>query len=139
MSLTPRQVELVQSTFRIVQPMTAITGEIFYKRLFEVDPSIRGLFRGDIKQQGRNFMQVLAVAVSGLSGMSTLAPIVQDLGLRHASYGVRPEHYDSVRQALLWTLALILQDAYTVEVRSAWSSAYAMLAGVMKEAAWGVP
>jgi hemoglobin-like flavoprotein len=139
MSLTPRQIELVQSTFRIVQPMTAITGEIFYKRLFEVDPSTRDLFRGDIKQQARNFMQVLAVAVSGLSGMSTLAPIVQDLGLRHARYGVRPEHYDSVRQALLWTLALILQDAYTDEVRSAWATAYAMLAGVMKEAAWGVP
>jgi hemoglobin-like flavoprotein len=139
MSMTPRQVEIVQSTFRCVQPMAATAGEIFYKRLFEIDPATRALFRGDMKQQAHNFMQVLAVAVSGLASMSTLAPIVQELGLRHATYGVKPEHYDAVRQALLYSLALILQDAYTDEVRSAWSTAYAMLAGVMKEAAWGTP
>jgi hemoglobin-like flavoprotein len=92
-----------------------------------------------MNQQGRRFMQVLAAAVGSLSSMSTLVPIVQRLGLRHAAYGIRAEHYDSVQQALLWTLALILQDEYTDEVRSAWATAYAMLAGVMKEAAWGVP
>ena len=139
MSLTPRQVELVQSTFCTVQPMAATAAELFYKRLFEIEPAAAALFKGDMRQQGRKFMQVLAVAVGSLSGMSTLVPIVQRLGLKHASYGIRAEHYDSVQQALLWTLALILQDEYTAEVRSAWATAYAMLAGVMKEAAWGVP
>jgi hemoglobin-like flavoprotein len=139
MSMTPRQVEIVQSTFRSVQPMAATAGEIFYRRLFEIDPGTRALFGGDMRQQAHNFMQVLAVAVSGLSSMSTLAPIVQELGLRHATYGVKPEHYDAVRQALLYALARILQDAWTEEVRSAWATAYAMLAGVMKEAAWGTP
>jgi hemoglobin-like flavoprotein len=65
--------------------------------------------------------------------------MVQQLGVRHAGYGVMASHYDSVRQALLYTLAVILQDEYTDEVRSAWASAYAMLAGIMKEAAWGAP
>ena len=139
MSLTPHQVVLVQSTFFTVQPMAATAAELFYKRLFEIDPAVAALFKGDIKQQGHKFMQVLAMAVGGLSNMSTLVPIVQQLGVRHATYGVRTEHFDSVQQALLWTLALILQDEYTAEVRSAWATAYAMLAGVMKEAAWGVP
>jgi hemoglobin-like flavoprotein len=44
-----------------------------------------------------------------------------------------------VRQALLRMLALTLQDAYTEEVRSAWSAGNAMLAGIMKEAAYGKP
>lgn len=139
MSLTPRQVELVQASFCSVQPMAATAAELFYKRLFEIEPAAVALFKGDMGQQGRKFMQVLAVAVGSLSSMSTLVPIVQRLGLKHAAYGVRAEHYDSVQQALMWTLALILQDAYTAEVRSAWATAYAMLAGVMKEAAWGVP
>jgi len=139
MSLTPQQVVLVQSTFSTVQPMTATAAELFYKRLFEIDPAVAGLFKGDMQQQGRRFMQVLAVAVGSLSNMSTLVPIVQQLGLRHASFGVKAEHFDSVQQALLWTLAVILQDEYSSEVRSAWATAYAMLAGVMKEAAWGVP
>ena len=139
MSLTPHQVVLVQSTFRTMQPMTATAAELFYKRLFEIEPATATLFKGDMNQQGRRFMQVLAAAVGSLSSMSTLVPIVQRLGLRHAASGVRAEHYDSVQQALLWTLALILQDDYTDEVRSAWATAYAMLAGVMKETAWGVP
>jgi len=139
MSMTPRQVAIVQSTFRSVQPMGTTAAELFYERLFQIEPTASALFKGDLKQQGRRFMQVLAVAVGGLSSMSTLVPIIQQLGARHASYGVRAEHYDAVRQALLWTLALILQDGYTAEVRAAWATAYAMLAGVMKEAAWGVP
>jgi hemoglobin-like flavoprotein len=139
MSLTPHQVLLVQSTFATVQPMTAISAELFYKRLFEIDPSAAALFKGDMRQQGRRFMEVLAVAVGSLSSMSTLVPIVQRLGLRHAHVGVTAEHYDSVQRALLWMLALILQEEYTDEVRSAWATAYAMLAGIMKEAAWGVP
>ena len=139
MSMTPHQIELVQSTFRTVQPMAATAAEIFYKRLFEIEPATIGLFKVDIKRQGQNFMQVLAVAVGGLSNLSTLVPMIQQLGLRHAGYGVRAEHYESVRQALLWMLALTLQNAYTEEVRSAWTTAYVMLAGVMKEAAFGRP
>jgi hemoglobin-like flavoprotein len=119
--------------------MTATAAELFYKRLFEIEPATAALFKGDMREQGRRFMQVLATAVGSLSSMSTLVPIVQRLGLRHAACGVTADHYDSVQQALLWTLALILQDEYTDEVRSAWATAYAMLAGIMKEAAWGVP
>lgn len=139
MSLTPRQTELVQSTFNVVQPVAATAGEIFYRRLFEIEPSVAPMFKGDIRQQQVKFMQVLALAVSGLSTMSTLRPVVQQLGLRHAGYGVRPEHYDSAREALLWMLALVLQDGWTDEVRTAWAQAYAMLAGIMKEASWGSP
>jgi hemoglobin-like flavoprotein len=139
MSLTTQQVALVQVTFRSVQPMSATAAELFYKRLFEIEPDTAALFKGDMRRQGREFMQVLAVAVGGLSNLSTLVPMVQQLGVRHAGYGVRAPHYDAVRQALLYTLAVILQDEYTDEVRSAWASAYAMLAGIMKEAAWGAP
>ena len=139
MSMTPRQTELVQSTFRIVQPMAATTAELFYKKLFEIQPGTVALFKGSIKEQQHKFMQVLAVAVGGMSNLPTLVPIVQQLGVRHGRYGVVPAHYDSARDALLWTLALVLQEKYTEEVREAWASAYAMLAGVMKEASSGQP
>ena len=139
MSMTPRQIELVQASFRTVQPMAATAAEIFYKRLFEVAPATRSLFKNDMKTQGQKLMQVLAMAVGSLSNLVTLVPIVQQLGVRHGGYGVKAEDYDSVRQALMWTLALVLQDAWTDELSSAWNTAYAMLAGVMKEAADGVP
>jgi len=139
MSLTSQQIALVQASFRTVQPMSATAGELFYKRLFEIEPEVAALFKGDVGRQGREFMQVLAVAVGGLSNVTTLVPMVQQLGVRHAAYGVQARHYDAVRQALLYTLAVILQDDYTDDVRAAWATAYAMLAGIMKEAAWGAP
>jgi hemoglobin-like flavoprotein len=139
MSLTTQQIALVQASFRTVQPMSATAGELFYKRLFEIEPEVAALFKGDVGRQGREFMQVLAVAVGGLSNVTTLVPMVQQLGVRHAAYGVQARHYDAVRQALLYTLAVILQDDYTDDVRAAWATAYAMLAGIMKEAAWGAP
>ena len=139
MSLTPRQVEVLQSSFRILQPVGTTVGELFYQRLFELDPTLVPLFKRDRKEQGRKFMQVLAVAVGGMPNLATLRPVIQQLGVRHAIYGVKPEHYEQVRAALLWAVARVLQDAYTEEVREAWASAYATLAGVMKEAAWGRP
>ena len=139
MSLTPSQLELVQSTFRIVQPLSATAADLFYGKLFEIDPPLEDLFAGDVAQQGSKFMQVLAVAVGSLSNLPMLVPVLQQLGVRHAGYGVEAGHYDTARDALLWTLAMVLQERYTDEVRSAWVSAYAMLAGIMKEAAWGRP
>ena len=97
------------------------------------------MFKRGLREQGEHFMQVLALAVGGLSNVATLAPMVKQLGVRHVAYGVTAAHYDAVRRALLWMLASVLQEGYTDELRQAWSTAYAMLAGIMKEAAWGEP
>jgi hemoglobin-like flavoprotein len=51
------------------------------------------------------------------------------------SYGVRDEHYDIVGAALLWTLAKGLGEGFTDDVREAWTTAYTLLATVMKDAA----
>jgi len=139
MSLTSQQIATVQYSFRSVQPMSATAAELFYKRLFEIEPATAPLFKRGMREQGEHFMRVLALAVGSLSNGPTLAYMVKQLGVRHASYGVTAEHYDAVRRALLWMLAAILQDGYTEEVREAWSTAYSMLAGIMKEAAWGEP
>jgi hemoglobin-like flavoprotein len=139
MSMTTEQIAIVQSTFRSVQAMGATAAELFYRRLFSVEPSVTELFEADLERQGREFLQVMAVAVGGLGNTSVLVPIIQQLGVRHVNYGVRAEHYDRARDALLWMLEMILQDAFTPQVRSAWATAYAMLAGIMKEAAWGEP
>ena len=58
-----------------------------------------------------------------------------DLGKRHASYGVRPEHYEPVGAALLWTLEQGLGPDFTPPVKEAWTSAYLLLSGVMQDAA----
>jgi hemoglobin-like flavoprotein len=133
--MTPRQVELVQVSWASVEPIGEVAAEIFYSKLFALDPSLRALFRGDMKEQGRKLMSMIAFAVRGLSRLDTLVPGVQALGRRHAGYGVRDKHYETVATALLWTLHQGLGKAFTDEVREAWATVYGVLATTMKESA----
>jgi len=133
--VTPEQIRLVQSSFQKVLPISETAAELFYHRLFELDPSVRGLFKGDMKEQGRKLMQMLNAAVQGLDQPETIIPAVQNLARRHAGYGVQNKHYDTVGMALLWTLEQGLGKDFTPETRIAWTDTYTLLAGVMREAA----
>jgi hemoglobin-like flavoprotein len=133
--LVPTQVELVQSSFAKVKPIADKAAELFHQRLFELQPSFRSLFTGDMKQQERKLMATLALAVEGLRQPEKIIPAVQKLGRDHAGYGVKAEYYDTVGQALLWALAQGLGVEFTAPVREAWEEAYTFLSEIMKEAA----
>ena len=133
--MTPRQIELVQESFTKVLPIAPAAAEIFYARLFEIDPALRGLFKGDMKEQGRMLMMMIAGAVRGLSNPPALIPVLKGLGARHLGYGVEERHYDTVGTALIWTLQKGLGDAFTDEVCESWVAAYQLLAGVMQQGA----
>ena len=133
--MTPEQIMLVQTSFAQVLPIADSAAILFYQRLFELDPALQPMFRGDMHEQGRKLMSMLKMVVNGLTRLDQLVPAVQNLGRRHAGYGVRDEHYDTVASALLWTLRLGLGTAFTPAVEEAWASAYTLLATTMKAAA----
>ena len=133
--MTPQQIELVQSSWEKVVPIRETASDLFYGRLFELDPSLRPLFKTDIETQGHRLMAILGTAVNGLERLDEIVPVVQSLGRRHAGYGVKDQHYDTVATALLWTLEQGLGPAFTSDVRDAWTQAYVTLATVMKESA----
>ena len=133
--MTPRQKLLVQQSFAEVVPIADVAARLFYARLFDLDPSLESLFTGDMDEQGRKLMQMLTVAVRGLDRLDELVPAVRALGERHVRYGVRDEHYATVGSALLWTLELGLDEAFTPEVRDAWAAVYTVLADTMKQGA----
>ena len=128
MSLTQTQIDLVQGSFGLVEPIADTAAGLFYGRLFELDPSLRPLFKRDITEQGRMLMQMIAIAVRSLNHVDTVVPAVKALGQRHVGYGVQPAHYDTVGAALLWTLEQGLGDAFTPEVKEAWTAIYTLLA-----------
>ncbi len=129
--MTPQQIDLVQQTFADVKPIAATAAELFYNRLFTLDPSLRAMFKGDIRQQGQMLMSMIGAAVGGLKNLDALVPVVRGLGARHVGYGVKDEHYAVVGGALLWTLEQGLGPRFTPEVREAWAAAYGLLADVM--------
>ena len=130
--MNSEQINLVQASFAEVRPIATVAAELFYTRLFVLDPSLRPMFRGDLAHQGRMLMAMLNSAVNGLTQLDTVVPVVRQLGARHAKYGVRDEHYATVGSALLWTLEQGLGEKFTPAVRDAWAAAYDMLAGVMQ-------
>jgi hemoglobin-like flavoprotein len=133
--MSPEQIHIVRTSFAAVAPIAEQAGLMFYDRLFAIDPSLRPLFRGDIAEQSRTLMKMIAVAVGGLDKLDTIVPAVQALGVRHAGYGVTGAHYDTVAAALLWTLGQGLGDQYTPDVEAAWVAAYTLLATTMQDAA----
>lgn len=135
--MTPEQVSLVQSSFAKVAPIADTAAALFYDRLFTIAPSVKQMFKGDMAEQGRKLMATLAVVVNGLRNLEAILPAASALAQRHVSYGVRPSHYASVGEALLWTLEKGLGDAWTAETASAWTSAYKTLSGFMIREAYG--
>lgn len=133
--ITPTQKRLVQDTFGLVVPIAPTAAALFYQRLFEIDPALRTMFKGDIGEQGKKLMQALALAVKSLDRPEALMPVLQDLGRRHAKYGVTDAHYDTVGAALIWTLEKGLGERFTADVREAWVAVYQVVATTMKVAA----
>lgn len=134
--MTPEQKRLVRDTWKQVAPIADAAADMFYRRLFEIDPTTRGLFRAtDMAVQRKKLLQTLAFAINGLDNRGALISKVEDLGRRHAGYGVTDAQYDSVGAALLWTLEQGLGQAWTPAVASAWSEVYQLLSGIMRNAA----
>ena len=134
--VTATQVKLVQESFAKVVPIADTAAEIFYSKLFEMDPELKPLFKGDMKEQGKKLMTMIATAVNGLTNLAAIVPAVQDLGKRHVDYGVTEKMYDTVGAALIDTLAAGLGEDFTDEVKEAWIAVYTVLATTMKDAAY---
>jgi hemoglobin-like flavoprotein len=135
--MTPREINLVKESFKLVAPIRDQAAALFYQRLLETDVSTRPLFAGvDLQAQGVKLMMAIAYVVRSLAEPDAMLEDVRRLARRHVGYGVEERHYASVGAALLWTLeAGIGRERFTDEVRGAWAAAYALLSSVMIAAA----
>ena len=138
-SHTRTTIRVMDRVWQKVIPIGETAAELFYGKLFEIDPSLRPLFKGDMKEQGRKLMSMLNTAVVSLSNLDRLLPLVQELGRRHSKYGVKHKDYETVGGALIWTLGEGLGPAFTAEVKQAWVATYTVLATTMQNAAAGEP
>ncbi|WP_100656887.1 globin family protein [Alteromonas flava] len=136
MSLTKRQIFLIQSSFQKVAPISETAATLFYRKLFEYDPSLRPLFKNDMKSQGKKLMMTLGTAVKGLSDIDALVPVLQNLAIKHVDYGVKVEDYTPVGNALIYALSQGLRTDFNQEVRQAWVDLFRLVAEVMRSAAY---
>jgi hemoglobin-like flavoprotein len=133
--MTHEDILYVQHSWLKVLPKKETAAALFYRKLFQLDPSLRALFSHDMDQQGAKLVQMISAAVRALDRLDMLLPVVRELGSRHLTYGVREEHYGPVGTALLWTLERALREQFTPEVKSAWIKTYGVLSQTMRESA----
>lgn len=135
--MTPREIDLVQTSFAKVIPIADTAASLFYGRLFEIAPEVRPMFPADLAEQRRKLMAALGMVVGGLRKLDAILPAVKTLAMRHVTYGVSAVHYAPVGEALVWTLQQGLGEGFTAETREAWLSAYRLLADAMIAEAYG--
>lgn len=136
MALTEAQKDLVQTSFKLVEPIADTAADIFYTQLFLRLPEVKPLFKSDLTQQGKKLMGTLSVAVKSLDKLDALVPVLQNLAIKHIDYGVKQEHYPPVGEALLATLEIGLGEHFTEETKQAWAETYGLIQSVMCEAAY---
>ncbi len=127
-------ISLVQNSFQKVLPIADQAMVIFYDKLFDINPGVKKLFPSDqgvMSGQRNKLRDMLAAAVSGLSNLDKLVPVLENLGKRHAGYGVLDEHYNDVGAALIFTLETGLGDEFTPAIKQAWVEVYGVMMATM--------
>jgi hemoglobin-like flavoprotein len=132
--MTSEDIALVQESWRKIEPVKELAAELFYTKLFELDPPLSVVFGDDLKDRQKRFTQILAATVRGLDRVDVLLPAVRELGIRHPLFGAVDEHHASVASALLWTLEKGLRKDFTADVKSAWIKTYGVLSQTMRAA-----
>lgn len=133
--MSPEQISLVKSSWQQLLPIKDTAAHLFYTRLFELDPVLRGMFKDDMAEQGHKLMTMINTVVNNLDQLGPILGAVEDLGRRHVRYGVKDRDYDTVGEALIWTLGQGLGEHFTPAVKLAWVNAYTTLSTAMKQAA----
>ena len=129
-------VPMLEQSFDLVAPRGDELVDRFYKKVFEQAPSVQPLFaKVDMERQKQSLLNTLVVLRESLSDLSGLVPDLEDLGARHASWGVQPEHYPVVISCLVGTMAEIGGDDWKPEYTEGWTEACGIVRDVMLQGA----
>ena len=129
---------LLKESFYLVAPYKEAFAGHFYSQLFALYPQTRPLFpptEEGMRRQESSLIATLAVVVAGVERGENLTQVIRKLGERHHRYGAQAAHYPLVGQLLLQTFQDILGDAFTPQMKEAWSNAYEIISTEMLKGA----
>jgi hemoglobin-like flavoprotein len=133
--MTPEQIAFIKASWKQVAKLDAtVVGQLFYTRLFEVNPELQSLFKSPQPEQSKKLIAMLGYIISRLDKLDEVTGEIQRLAQRHVQYGVKERHYNMVGAALLWTLKKGLGEQWSVELEEAWTKCYGTLSSAMIDA-----
>ena len=120
--LTAAQKRLIRLSFLRIEPALDLVAQLFFLKLFRLDPSLRKKFDGPVEQQARKFAAGAKLAMISLGHEDGLAPTLKLLAARHRQMGIRTRHYRTMSRALVWTLERSLDKAFDQNTKDAWNA-----------------
>lgn len=131
LSLTTPQKRLILKSFVRLEPALDLVAQLFFLKLFRLDPGLRKKFDGPVEMQARKFSAGAKLAMISLGHEDGLAPTLKLLGTRHRQMGIRARHYRTMSRALIWTLERSLDKSFDRDTRDAWNTMLAQFTKVM--------
>lgn len=135
--LSEQSAATVRATLPVVGAAIEDITARFYDRLFAARPDLlRDLFNRGNQAAGTQ-RQALAGSVAAFAGHLVDHPderpdaMLARIAHKHASLGVAPEQYETVREHLFAAIAEVLGDAVTPSVAAAWDEVYWLLANAL--------
>ena len=135
--MTQDDIALVQQSWRPIEPVKRVTAELFYLKLFELDPTLQLLFSDDLQSRTQRYIQLMDATVRGLHRADVLMPAIRELGIRHPRFGGSDAHHANIATALLWSLEKGLRKDFTTQVQSAWIKIYGVLSQALRSSSLG--
>jgi nitric oxide dioxygenase len=123
--------QLVQSSYRLVEPASDLVATLFFRRLLEIAPELQPMMEGDEAEQRRQLLISLGLAVASLDRFDDIVPALQLLGVKYRTLGITEFHYGAVGEALLWTLKQSLGSHWSTDAEDAWSAMCTLIAEIM--------
>ena len=134
--MTAEQIALVKKSWKVFRDIDPVLiGDVFYSKLFIDVPHLRHLFKTSRDVQSKKLIDMLSAIVGRLDRLDELTEDIQQLAIRHVSYGAKPEHYRAIGRTLIWTLKQGMGGDWTPEIEDAWTSCYKTLSDTMIKAA----
>jgi hemoglobin-like flavoprotein len=133
--MTPDRQQLVQETWRNVEPHQARLVELAALHLVEIVPTTRALFPNDTMPAiCRSVADVLSRLIATLDEPKQFVPLAVGLGRSNPDVGVSARLYPAMGEALTWALHLHLGDAFTPELQTAWRECHQLATALMRRA-----
>ena len=128
-------VQLLEQSFKILEPNGKKLVKRFYQLLFERYPGVKPMFSATtVAKQETKLLSALKLVIKNLRDPDTLVGVLTMLGEKHASYGALPEHYAAVASTLMDVLKEFTGDVWTEKMHDAWSAALETIAATMLKA-----
>lgn len=127
MKLSPRQIELVRTTFALLEPKARVAALAYFQRLFTLNPALRSQLGADLDAESDQLMALLREATDCADQPKRLQTLMTAPHRCCASFDVGGAHHGETGEALLWSLGTTLGHEFTPEARVAWAQLHAAL------------